>query len=233
MEKSYRYPGYFILFIFIITVIGFFKSYFGKFPEFQDLKYTHHLHFLSLFVWFLMLLIQPFLIRTDRLKAHRIVGKSSYVLMVIIVFFMLQVMKLNYTKAISGGSSAEVALGFLYVPFSAMSPFLILYTLAILYRKKSSWHMRYMIATAIALLGPAIGRINFGLHLSLNAYIVFSFCLGDLLLIFLLIFESMNRKIYPPYFVSLVICLIFHVAFPWINQSALWQSAAGLFVRYW
>ncbi|MBK9737589.1 MAG: hypothetical protein IPO92_22575 [Saprospiraceae bacterium] len=47
----------------------------------------------------------------------------------------------------------------LYVPFYQIVDFVTLYLLAIFNKKNTPYHMRYMIATSLAIIGAAIRRI--------------------------------------------------------------------------
>jgi hypothetical protein len=60
----------------------------------------------------------------------------------------------------------------LYVPFYQIVDFVALYVLAIYYKIKVSYHMRYMIATSLAVYGAALKRlfINFMGISGLNAF---------------------------------------------------------------
>jgi hypothetical protein len=87
-----------------------------------------------------------------------------------------------------------------------------------------------MIATAVALLGPAIGRINFGIR-DLETAILFAFGVSNLFLIALIIFERFKGRRYKPYIISLGICVLFQSLFPWIPESQAWQIIAAGFIK--
>ncbi|MBD2705351.1 hypothetical protein IC229_32345 [Spirosoma sp. BT702] len=229
MERSYKHVSYLFVAILAIIVAGFYKSYFSKFPVFTGFTYVHHTHSLLLLLWFVMLIIQPILIYQKRLDLHRLIGKASYVLVPLIVWSMLAVMRKQYLRNLP--NMPEVRnLASLYLPVSALIPFVTLYVLAIIYCKKPALHMRYMIASAIALLGPGIGRINFGFA-DFKTAVMFAFALGDVFLVGLLIYEFTKGKNYRPYLISLLICAVFHYAFPWAPNSAGWEWVAQGLVR--
>ena len=156
MERAYKNVSYFFVAILAILVFGFYKSYFSKFPTFAEFTNVHHAHTLLLLLWFGMLIIQPILIYQKRLDLHRLLGKASYVLVPLIVWSMLVAMRTQYVNNLQRMPEAQ-NIAFLYLPASALIPFVALYSLAIVYRKKPALHMRYMIASAVALLGPGVG----------------------------------------------------------------------------
>ncbi|GAB3942205.1 hypothetical protein GCM10028805_06460 [Spirosoma harenae] len=229
MERSYKHVSYLFVAMLAIIIAGFYKNYFGKFPVFAGLSYVHHTHTMLLLLWFAMLIIQPILIYQKRLDLHRFIGKASYVLVPMIVWSMLAVMRRQYLRNLPKMPEAR-NLASLYLPVSALIPFVTLYVLAIIYRKTPALHMLYMIASAIALLGPAIGRINFGFA-DFKLAVLFAFALGDVFLVGLLIYEFVKVKNYRPYLLSLLICMLFYDAFPWVPNSAGWQWIAQGFVR--
>lgn len=231
MERAYKHVSYFFVAILTILFIGFYKSYFSQFPLFTGFTVVHHTHLILLLLWFAMLIIQPILIYRKRLDWHRLIGKASYVLVPLLIWSMLGVMETQYVKNIPRMPEAQ-NLAFLYLPTSALIPFVTLYILAIIYRKKPALHMRYIIASAVALLGPGVGRINFGIQ-DFNTAVMFAFALCDVFLVGLLIYEYTKGKNYRPYLISLTICLLFHYAFPWFPGSAIWQTLAKGVVWIW
>ena len=212
MERAYKNVSFFFVVILAILVFGFWKSYFSRFPVFDSLIYVHHTHTLLLLLWFAMLIVQPILIYQKQLDLHRLVGKFSYLLVPLLVWSMVAAMRTQYLKNMPRIPEAQ-NLAFLYLPVSALIPFVTLYILAIVYRKKPALHMHYMIATAVALLGPGIGRIRFGIT-DFNTAVMFAFALCDVFLVGLIVYDYMKGKNSPPYLVSLIICVVFHNAFP-------------------
>ena len=230
MEKSYKYISYFFLALLAITVFGF-KKYFLLFPNFEDFTYVHHLHSISLLLWFAMLFVQPILIYQKKIELHRLLGKFSYILVPFIVYCMLLAIKNQYLKGVEQNAPENINLAFIYLPTAAMVPFIIIYLLAILNKRKPKIHMRYMIATAVSLLGPGIGRIHFGFT-DLTTAIMFAFALSDLFFIGLLAFEYFKTKVYKPYTVSLLICLFFHGIYPFFPSTDLWLLIARKLVLW-
>ena len=64
MEKKLQNNiGFLFIGIFLCAVIGFHKTYTIHFPAFTGFHWQQHFHGAMLMSWFLMLIIQPFLIR--------------------------------------------------------------------------------------------------------------------------------------------------------------------------
>lgn len=82
MEKSLQTRlGYFSIGVLLVTILGFYKTYLVKFPDFTGFTSAHHFHGAVATTWILMLIVQPFLIRANKLSTHRLVGKLSYIIM--------------------------------------------------------------------------------------------------------------------------------------------------------
>jgi len=145
---------------------------------------------------------------------------------------MLAVMKVQYLKGQANHLPEKDILAFLYLPASALIPFVITYLLAIYYKRQPASHMRYIIAGAVTLLGPSIGRINFGIE-NITTAIIFAFALSDISLVGLLVYELFNRKHYTPYVISLLICIFFHGLFAFFPYTNLWQTIAAKLVLIW
>ena len=78
--------GFLIIFLMIITLIGFYPTYISKFPSFTDITSIHHFHGAMMMIWFLLLIIQPFLIGYKKYTIHRTLGKLSYVIAPLVLF---------------------------------------------------------------------------------------------------------------------------------------------------
>ncbi len=206
MECAYRNVSYFFVAILAIIIVGFYPHYFVHFADFAGFTYVHHTHTVLLLLWFAMLIVQPILIYQQRLDLHCLLGKTSYVLMPLIVGSMLAAIKTGYVKSLLRLPQAQ-NLASLYLPISALIPFGTLYILAIVYRKRPALLMRYMIALAVALLGPGVGRIPLDIT-DFNTAIMVAFALCDVWLLGLLLQEYTKGKVYQPYLLSLfgVLC---------------------------
>lgn len=206
MEKKYKNLWYFMLLFIPLTFLGFYKSYFVQFPHFTGSNnYLIHIHATLAGLWVLMLIVQPFLVVNKKLAWHRAIGKASYfILPLLILSFIPQIL-----RRISEGNSV-----FTFFPISDALALLILYSLAIYYRKKVGKHMRYMIASSLVFLGPTFGRI--GLHVLGLSEIQTQHCQYGIIYLILgaLIFlDKSNSKDYRPYLVAVALFVIHQISF--------------------
>ena len=229
MEKTYKNISLFFIAILTIVFLGFFKTYFGLFPSFNKVTTIQHLHGSLFLLWFIMLIVQPVLIKKRKYKWHRVIGKASYFLVPLIVVSIFFIAKELYeTTPLT--QSQKIAT--LYVPFYQIVDFVTLYVLAIYYTKRISYHMRYMIATSLAVYGAALKRffINFMGINSQNAFL-YTFIVTDLILLGLIIYDWKHGKSYRPYVVSLIVLVASQFGFYFLRNTDFWQTICGKFVH--
>ena len=189
MDKSYKYLGYFFLLLIPLTFAGFYKTYIVQFPNFKaNITWFIHIHALIASVWIGILIVQPFLIVNKKFALHRKVGKISYgVFPLLILSFVPQIIRTANSDNPKN----------LFFSLADLILLLIFYALAVYYKKVSSRHMRYMIATTLVFLGPTVGRIGpvllgwSELFTQNIQYLIIYFILASLLL-----YDKFNGKKY-------------------------------------
>lgn len=218
----------FAVVIFLAAHIGFYKKYIALFPGFEGVDFVVHYHSTMMFLWLALIVIQPILIAKKYFKAHRIIGRMTYLIAPLLLLSM--VMIVNYKFLRTEGSVPLVdALAGLSVNVPDYFAFAILYSLAIIYKKNTDWHSRFMISTTFVVIGAAFVRIlirNFGIE-SQTAFGLVAIIADVLCLIFLIADIRTNK--YKPFLIALVILLIEHGI--WLMRyTDAWQSLAKSYV---
>lgn len=154
---------FFFIGVFIMSIIGFYPTYFAHFPAFKGFSWVHHFHGFIASVWIVMLITQAFLIRTKNYNLHRKVGKASYFIMPVLLFSFFLVARAMYIKNIEVNhlSEADALAALSRTGLPDIVYLGILYSLAIIYKRKTSWHMRFFTCTGLMVLGPGLGRFLF------------------------------------------------------------------------
>ena len=147
-----------MIIMFILVHLGFYATYIRHFPEFDGFSWVHHLHGSLMASWVFLLVLQPMLIYRKQIRAHRILGRLSYILAPLILVSMVLVARLNFHHGIVDSSPVEV-FARQSITWMQILLFLLFYTQAIYHRKQTDQHLRFMVATAILMTGPAMGRI--------------------------------------------------------------------------
>jgi len=231
MEKRLQNNiGYFFITVLLISILGFYPSYFKKFPVFEGLNIAHHVHGLLATLWILMLIAQAFLIRARKYALHRIVGKSSYVLMFLLLLSIYWVSRVGYYRNIQTMSEVD-ALAQLTNGIPDMFYIGTLYVLGMVYKKKTDWHLRFFALSGVLILLPGLGRYVGGflaIPPPLSIILTLSITVGIPLV--WLIFDICNKKSPIPIFIFLAI--FFTGTFVLMSgQADWWQAIAGWLVR--
>lgn len=203
-----------MLLLILLVVLGFYKTYFSHFSDFNEsftaithssVTIFHHLHATLATFWILLLIIQPLLIRYKKFKIHKTTGRISYFIFPLLILsfipLILNILNSNHPIRAYGTISNGILL-------------ILFYSLAVYNRKNTPKHMRYMIGTATAFLGPTLGRIGsyiIGVQpkTSDNAVYIIVY----LILIGLIILDRKHGKNFRPYILIFVVWAIRQIVF--------------------
>ena len=195
MEKSFRYLPYFFVGFTILVIYCFNQSYFSHIPDFKNvispignvpitITNVTHFHAVMILLWLLMLIVQPILIVKKKYEWHRIVGKASYL---VVALLFISILMIVHQEQIKQKNLPVFAANLFDVP-----SFIVLYCLAIFYRKKTAYHARFMVMSVIPFLDPALARLNIpGVFVGLGLWMT------------LFVIEFFTRKTYKPYLIGL------------------------------
>ena len=210
MDKSYRYLGYFFLLLIPLTFLGFYKTYIVQFPNFtKNITSFIHIHAFIATVWIAILIVQPFLIINKKYALHRKVGKLSYIVFPLLI--------LSFIPQIIRTANSDNPKN-LFFSLADSVLLIVFYSLAVYYKKISSRHMRYMIATTLVFLGPTVGRIG-PILLGLSELVTqnIQYAITYLILVTLLLYDKNNNKKYQPYVTAICFFafhqVVYHIVF--------------------
>lgn len=215
--------------VFICAIIGFHKTYTIQFPEFKGFQWEQHFHGAMLMSWFALLILQPLLIRFNKNGLHRAIGKLGYVVAPLVCYSIFMVTRMTYYRDISTVPRPAI-LGHLALDIPTIFIFGLFFALAMINRKDSAVHMRYMIATSLMMIGPGLGRaliIFGGVPFPISIQIVYS--IGELIALIFLITDIRKGKNFKPFLTILIVLLLNHVIWQF-QMAGWWQAFAGWFV---
>ena len=206
MEKKYRHLGYFFLLLIPLVFFGFYKTYFIQFPSFRNVKHNYiHVHAAFATIWVTLIIVQPFLIVKKKISWHRKLGRLSY--------FIFPLLILSFIPSVINKLNSDTPK-VVFFPIGDGTLLVLFYSLAIYFRRKSSIHMRYMIAAALVLFGPTVGRIlPILLGFSDLATQNIQFAIIQSILLALVFFDIKNKKRYFPYVVAIIGWCVHHFVF--------------------
>lgn len=220
---------YFFVAIFIITNLGFYKTYLIHFPTFEGFPWIYHIHGMLAMAWVLMLIAQAYLIHVKKYDLHRLVGKLSYVIMPLFLVSLFFAAKESYLRNIQTMSQADALAempkgGTIDIFFLGL-----IYVLAMVYKKNVGYHLRFMASTGLIILMPGLGRFIF-----VFLGIPFPFALIPMIFVGLgvgiiwLIIDIKNKKSAFPMGVYVATTLMIN-AIGIESHSAGWQG----FAKWW
>jgi hypothetical protein len=208
MEKAYRNLGYFFLLLIPLVFAAFYKSYIVKFPSFgANYDYRIHIHAFFASVWVFILIVQPFLIVNKKMQWHRAVGKLTYIIFPLLILSFIP----GIMKSVNKGDFNNI-----FFPLADCTLLILFYSLAIYNKKTAAKHMRFMIASALVLFGPTIGRIL--PHLGLSDFVSQNIQYGITYLVLgsLIVYDINNKRKYRPYMVALTGFIVHQLIYLWI-----------------
>lgn len=212
IEKPYRNAGVLLSLLLVCLFFGFYKTYFGVAPRyFFSISKWVHLHAALGVLWTVLLIAQPILIGRERVRIHRLLGKVSYFLM---PAFLLSAVPMLFFVWLRGDPLI------LFASLSDAALLLLFYCLAIVYRKKTALHGRFMLATGLVLLDPSLGRmaVNF-LGLSPDWGNHLPFLTIDLILLALIFFDVRSGRQFKPFLFALTCFGIYETAAYALNHK--------------
>jgi len=209
MEKKYRYLGYFMMLLIPLVFLGFYFTYFKSIPSFpENIDIYDHLHAALASAWILLLIVQPLLASRRKYEWHRKLGRFSYILFPLLILSFIP----NEIQMVREGRTKE-----LFYPGGDQVVLISLYVLAILNKKHTPAHMRYMIGAALVFLGPTFGRIGyFWLSLSQVGTQVVQYGIIFTILVALQWYDGAPLKKSAPYRVAMALFLLHAIVFFWL-----------------
>lgn len=158
-----------LLLLIPITFFGFYPTYFSKLSG--SLPSVYHIHSGMMLLWLFMAIAQPFLIKLNKIRYHKTIGKISYVLMPLIIASGYFIIRFSYHRALSGEAVVppdyypkDLPLHIKAADFVVISSvywiwLMVYYILGVSFRKNVVAHATFMLAAALTILGPAGDRL--------------------------------------------------------------------------
>ena len=230
----YRFGLQFFAVFSVAMLLAFWPSYFSRLGS-QPSIHTHA-HGLTMTLWVALLAGQAWLIRSGNRATHRKLGLVSYGLVPLLVAAALSFMhyQLRNVPALD-----PVVLYFMSLVVNALVAFLLLYGLAMWYRREPAIHARLMIATLFPLFTPVTDRL-IGRYVPAIVPMVpriggspvlptAGFLLADVMLIALSVWDwrTNKRRVFP---IALGVLVLYHASVLTFYQFDFWRSFAAWFL---
>lgn len=211
MEKTYTNLGYFFLILIVFVGLGFYYPYFSLFPQFKSITALIHIHTIALMLWVCILIAQPLLIRYQKYKPHKILGRVTYFLMPVVIITLFGVVRKQYNEGIEQKMTPFESFETVFTSFAGIFTILIYYLCAIFSIRKGNvaLHMRWMICLFLEFIPPTFGR-TLGYWFGIRQLYTYSISIGfgATILILLVIADKKKKMNYAPYLVALSLYVV-------------------------
>jgi hypothetical protein len=151
--KLFPKAHFWLLIPFILTFAGFYLSYWSKFDQ---APFRQHVHGLTATAWYILVILQPWLIHNKPPKYHRKLGIIGIFLAGGVVCSALQVMPY---QVVNEFMSDVLKYGFSFADICALTGFSISVICGIWNAKDINKHARWLISTVFWILLPATARL--------------------------------------------------------------------------
>jgi hypothetical protein len=203
--------------LFITLQIGFHPTYFKYSPEFKKFTWLHHIHGMLMASWIILLVVQPILIHKGKLAAHRFIGKLSYIVAPLMIASMFLILRFSYHKGILKRPS-DAVISFQSLTIMQLICFTLFFILAIISKKNTFKHMRYMIGTALVFVTPPLSRV-LGEYFKIEIIYAMYFSAG--LAAIFLVYDIYKKKNWLPNTIILLMLVLSIVLFQ-NRKSEVW-----------
>jgi uncharacterized membrane protein YozB (DUF420 family) len=221
-----RSGPYFAAFL-LVALVAFWPTYLSQ-ARSASSAYTH-LHAVTATLWMLMLIVQPMAIRARRRDWHRALGRMSYALVAVVLVSMV----LLAHRRIQGldPEAYRIQTYVLYLQVSLAAVFGLSYVLALLTRRTTALHARFMVCTGLTLIDPVVIRLMAWADPTPSwNYQWFTFGLTDCVLIALIWLERdgrTGRRVFPAMLGVFILAQL--PALFALTDAPLWQAFARWF----
>ncbi|MBU7580593.1 MAG: hypothetical protein KAF27_08985 [Porphyrobacter sp.] len=155
----YRHAHYFVGFVLLVIMAGFWASYFNRVGGPMPLAF--HVHALSSMTWLALLIAQHLTIQRRANALHRQMGRASFALFPFLILGFVMIINVTAANFARGdepfvnllGSSFAIGMGV------AIAAYLTLFFLALKHRRNVKLHAGYMLATPLILFESPFSRV--------------------------------------------------------------------------
>jgi len=204
----------------VVVFIGFSRTYYLKaWFEAPALPLLTHVHGAVMTTWFVLFVVQTWLVSTRRVSLHRKLGTFGAVVAGLIV-------ALGSAVAIRATARDAVqdaqALYFLVIPLGDLLAFAAMIAAALALRRRPAFHKRLMLLGSIAILPAAVGRFP----IEPNTPVVF-FGIPDLLIVLAAAYDTWKQgRLHPAFLWGGLFVIASHPLRLLFARTDLWTDFA-------
>lgn len=223
---SFRNLNIYFALVIPLAVLAFWKKYFGVLANPPDtVTPLLHVHTVVMSLWLLMLVVQAWFIQTNRFRPHQLLGRSSFVVVPLIVLLTLLLIHEVLNRFPDGVPHERARLN--VHGFGITLSFAATWSLAIVYRRNLELHVRFIISTVFAMAPVIVFRIF--LHwvpgfTSTGSALAGSWITLNLMLFVLIAVDWRNGIRRSPYWVVTVLIAVMNVGYWTFTKTEGWLA---------
>lgn len=154
----YKYGHYFVGFVLLVILGGFWASYFAPIG---DVPLAFHVHALTAMSWLALLIVQSVAIHARKNAIHKGLGRASFVMFPLLIAGFVMIINVSAARFAAQESPFIAVLGpsFGIGMAIAIVAYLTLFYLALRNRRTTKLHAGYMLATPMILFESPFSRL--------------------------------------------------------------------------
>lgn len=154
----YRYGHFFVGFVLLVILTGFWASYFA--PIRSPMPLAFHVHAVTASTWLLLLIAQSVAIHRRMNALHRVMGKASFALFPLLILGFAMIINVSADRYAARESDFIAHLGpsFGIGMGVAIAAYCTLFYLALKHRRNTRLHAGYLLATPMILFESPFSR---------------------------------------------------------------------------
>lgn len=205
----YRHAHWFVGFVLLVIMAGFWASYFGAGGP---IPIAFHVHAISAMTWLTLLIAQHLTIQRRAHALHSVMGRASFAMFPFLILGFVMIIDVSAQHYATAPDPFIAVLGpsFGIGMAVAIAAYLTLYTLALRNRRNIRLHAGYMLATPLILFESPFSRVigNYAPWMNIIGSegpreVLDTIVIADgLAIVFALGLYAMNRKHGAPWLVA-------------------------------
>ena len=145
---------------FILAQVGIFYFYW---PDFSNNTWEIHIHYWLVSLWYLLVVVQPYLIQTKQIANHRTLGILGFAIAGGVIFTGISLMDIplriiDNADPNRPGPPVFFFYGLLMAEFLEMVAFAIAVVMGVIHRHNVKEHAWWLVASVFYMIAPALGR---------------------------------------------------------------------------
>lgn len=217
-------PSVYLALLIPLLALGFWPHYLSKLT---GSRLTIHIHGVGMMGWVMLLVAQARFAAIDRLRLHRTVGRAGFVVGPAVIVSAGLVCREMLRHNGPGVSQQELLS--LVLPLGGLALFTAAWGAALWFRHQPALHKRYMVLTAVALMGAGVDRVLLfyvaGFDDALSAAHG-NFVIAELVCIVLIGNDWRLGRVRTPFVVGLLGFGLNHALLSFYDQWRWWRTVA-------